>query len=142
MINLAKTFFRSMLVDSDLDENSPFGVVEDFDWPTHREAKQWLDSHLTGLNIWRRFQQTELQTKALQDVAELEYNYASMSNPRPVGRFSITGSDLGRQLTLSTIWTRLFQDLRDVEARYDARRDMALEQYEALVAHLDSLEVR
>ena len=141
MINLAQTFFRSFLAESDLDENSPFGVVEDFDWPTRREAREWLQMHLDGLNTWRRFTQRELEQVALRSLAELEYNFSSMSTPRPADRFNIAGRDLERQLKLSMVWTRLFSDLRDVEAKYDTQRDLALEQHEALMAHLDSLEV-
>lgn len=139
MINLSKTFHRSYLGDQ-VDPDSLHGVVEGFDWPTRREAREWLNMHLDGLNTWRRFTQRELEQVALRSLAELEYNFSSMWTPRPTDRFNITGRDLERQLKLSTIWTRLFSDLRDVEAKYDAQRDLALTQHEALMAYLDVLE--
>ena len=140
MINLSQTFHRTFLGDQ-VDVDSLHGVVEGFDWPTRREAREWLQMHLDGLNTWRRYRQRELQAKALQDVAELEYNYSMPGAERPTDRFNRVGMDLARQLTLSTIWTRLFQDLRDIETKYDTKRDLALTQHEALMAHLDSLEV-
>ena len=141
MINLSKTFHRSYLADGDLDPDSLHGVVEGFDWPTRREAKQWLDSHLRGLDIWRRHQQRVITSTGLDIVADTEYAHASMSAPIPAGRMNIVARDLARQLENSLTMTRMFASLRDVEAKYDAQRDMALEQYEALVVHLDSLEV-
>ena len=139
-MNLSTSVFRVFIGSGNVDADEPTGVVEDFDWPTHREAKTWLDMGLKNLDTWRRNRQRELAEQASASVANLEWTHAIQ--PVPVGQMAIIGRDLERQMQVSLAWTRMFGELREIEAQYDRQRGEWLEQYAELVAYLDELEAR
>jgi hypothetical protein len=95
---------------------------------------------LLSLDIWRRNRQREMTQVATAVVANIEWQHAA--EKVPTGQLAIVGRDLARQLEVSTAWTRMFANLRDIEAQYDLRATDWLEQYAELVAYLDELEAR
>lgn len=139
-MNLFTSVFRVFLGPNDADPDEPTGVVEDFDWPTHREAKGWLEHGLRDMDTWRRFEQRAVIDSTLASVNSAEHRHAGENIP--TGQMAIVGRDLARQLQLSTTMTRMFSQLREIEAQYDEHRNRWLEQYAELEAYLDELEAR